>query len=117
MARLNDAPGDAIDPAPGIYARIHAQVARIPAGRVATYGAIVVAARASGARQVGYALHGLGPHSKVPWHRVLNASGLISLPGTAGALQRQRLEREGVRFSARGSVNLAQYGWVAPQSE
>ena len=92
-------------------------MARIPAGRVATYGAIAAAAHASGARQVGYALHGLGPHSKVPWHRVLNARGLISVPGAAGALQRRRLESEGVRFSGRGAVDLARFGWVAPQSE
>jgi methylated-DNA-protein-cysteine methyltransferase related protein len=86
----------------------------IPKGRVCTYGEIARAADASGARQVGYALHRLNGADDVPWHRVLNARGVISLPGIHGRTQRERLEREGVRFSARGVIDLATFGWVVP---
>lgn len=97
------------------YARIHAVVRRIPRGRVSTYGAVARAAGAGGARQVGYAMHALAASSTVPWHRVVNAQGRVSLPGAAGTLQRQRLLTEGVCNDARGRIDLARYGWVAPQ--
>jgi methylated-DNA-protein-cysteine methyltransferase-like protein len=65
------------------------------------------------ARQVGYALHDLPAHTTVPWHRVVNARGGISLRRVFGAEieQRIRLEREGVRFDAAGRVSLADFGW------
>lgn len=92
------------------YARIYAVVRRIPAGRVTTYGAVARKVPC-GARQVGYALHALRGGTPLPWHRVLNARGAISLRGSDAITQRLRLEREGVRFSARGAVDLARYGW------
>ena len=95
------------------YDRIWRQVRRIPQGRVATYGQIADLARIPrGARQVGYALHALTQHSGVPWHRVLNARGTISLrSGGAPETQRIRLEREGVRFDAGGRTDLARFRW------
>ncbi len=101
--------------AAGAYERIQAVVRRIPRARVSTYGAIARAAAASGARQVGYAMHALGPSSTVPWHRVVNAQGRVSLPGSAGALQWARLLAEGIVGDARGRIDLARHGWVAPQ--
>ena len=92
------------------YARIYALVRRIPAGRVTTYGAIGLEA-GCGPRQVGYALYALRDGTPLPWHRVLNAGGRISLRGAGAITQRLRLEREGVRFSQRGAVDLARYGW------
>ena len=98
----------------GAYARIHALVRRIPRGRVATYGQLAALAGLGGhARQVGYALHALGPGSNVPWQRVVNARGEVSprrMPG-CDALQRVLLEREGVVFNARGRIDLARQGW------
>lgn len=89
-------------------------VRRVPRGRVATYGQIAELAGLDGhARQVGYALHHLPPHSDVPWHRVLNARGEVS-PRTAGdshELQRMLLEAEGVEFDLRGRLKLAAYRW------
>lgn len=99
-------------PAP-VYQRILAAVSRIPAGRVCTYGEIARVAAASGARQVGYALHSLDAGADVPWHRVINARGLISLPGNSGVKQRQLLRRERVVVSDAGHVDLRTYGWVA----
>ncbi len=67
------------------YARIYAVVRRIPRGRVATYGQIAELAGLPGhARQVGYALHALPDGTAVPWHRVLNARGALSLRRSPG---------------------------------
>ena len=100
---------------PGAYDRIYAVVRRIPRGRVATYGQVAQLAGLPGrARQVGYALHSLESDSDVPWHRVINAQGRVSprsLPGWEN-VQRQFLEREGVRFDERGCVTLRRYRWA-----
>jgi len=72
-------------------------VARIPKGKVATYGAVARAAGYEGAaRQVAWALR--GADGKLPWHRVLGAGGRIRLPGESGMEQRIRLEAEGIQF-------------------
>ena len=96
------------------YGRIYAVVRRIPRGRVATDGEIAErAGLPRQARQVGYALAALRANDRVPWQRVINARGEISLraePG-ADALQRVLLEREGVRFDTRGRIDLARFGW------
>jgi len=98
----------------GAYARIYAVVRRIPRGQVATYGQIAELAGLPGhARQVGYALHALPSGTAAPWHRVLNASGAVSLRAVPGAelTQRQLLEREGVAFDLRGRVRLSAVRW------
>ena len=96
------------------HQRIHAVVRKIPRGRVATYGQIAALAGIPGhARQVGYALHALPTDSTVPWHRVINARGEVSrrkVPGSELS-QRMLLEREGIRFDARGRVDLGKVGW------
>lgn len=99
------------------YERIWAVVRRVPRGRVATYGQVArLAGLVNGARQAGYALHALRPHTAVPWHRVVNAAGGISLSDVAGAVtQRLLLEREGVRFDAAGRVDLARFQWKVRQ--
>ena len=99
---------------PGRWERVWAVVRRIPRGRVATYGQVAALAGLSGqARQVGYALHALPGEGFAPWHRVVNARGAISLPpgGGSDVTQRIRLEREGVRFDARGRIDLDRFGW------
>ncbi len=98
----------------GAYGRIYAVVRRIPRGRVATYGQVAELAGLAGhARQVGYALHALRAGSAVPWHRVLNAAGAVSLRSAPGGelTQRQLLEQEGVGFDLRGRVRLAAVRW------
>jgi methylated-DNA-protein-cysteine methyltransferase-like protein len=98
------------------YTRIWKVVRRIPKGRVATYGQVAeLAGLPRQARLVGYALHALPEAKQVPWQRVVNAQGRISARGLSEyeALQRQRLEREGVRFDARGRIDLARFGWKA----
>lgn len=101
--------------APGAYARIYAAVARVPRGRVATYGQIASVAGLPGhARMVGYALSALGEESRVPWHRVVNAAGRISLRSDGrpmDEIQRFLLEREGVCFGDTGAIRLARFRW------
>ena len=95
--------------------RIWRVVAAIPRGRVATYGQVAELAGLPGhARQVGYALHALRDGSALPWHRVVNAAGAISLRAVPGfeLEQRIRLEAEGVSFNARGRVPLARFRWA-----
>jgi methylated-DNA-protein-cysteine methyltransferase-like protein len=95
------------------YQRIYAIVRRIPRGRVATYGQVArLAGLAGHARQVGYALHALSSATALPWQRVVNAAGAISLPASSGAVsQRILLEKEGVEFDARGRISLKRFGW------
>jgi len=99
----------------GSYARIYAVVARIPRGRVATYGQVAQLAGLAGqARLVGYALSALDDRSRLPWHRVVNARGQISVRrdgSPASIVQRLRLERERVRFDARSCIRLDLFRW------
>lgn len=96
-------------------------VRRIPPGKVATYGQIAglisppigVEAKdylAFGARWVGGAMASCP--DDVPWQRVINSQGKISLPAGAGyEHQRLLLEQEGIVFDERGRINLAEYRW------
>lgn len=95
-------------------ARIHAAVRRVPRGRVSTYGDIAAIAGYPGhARQVGYALHAQGGGTTLPWHRIINSSGRISLPPDEGGTeQRLRLLAEGVLVQPGGRVKLAEYRWI-----
>lgn len=94
------------------YAAIYRVVREIPRGRVATYGQIALLCGLTGrARQVGYALHALPPGSPVPWQRVLNARGELSLADAAGERQRLILTGEGVEFDERGRVDLRRFQW------
>ena len=98
----------------GSYARIYAVVRRIPRGRVATYGQVAELAGLPGhARRVGYALHALPDATALPWHRVINAAGGVSVRAWPGAelTQRRLLEEEGVEFDLRGRVRLAKVRW------
>ena len=72
-----------------LYDRIYEVVCRIPRGRVAAYGQVAAEAGLPGhARLVGYALHNLPDDTDVPWHRVVNARGGISLDIELGAGRR-----------------------------
>ncbi len=99
--------------APARYEDVWEIVREIPRGRVSTYGRIArLAGLVRRARFVGYALHNLPPGIPVPWHRVINARGMISFPEGSRGHKRQRelLEREGIRF-VDGKVNLKKKGW------
>lgn len=97
---------------PSFSERVYRVVRRVPAGRVIAYGevaALLGAPRA--ARGVGSALAAMPEGSSVPWWRVVNARGEISLAHHRGRLQRSLLEAEGVRFARGGRVEWDRYGW------
>jgi methylated-DNA-protein-cysteine methyltransferase-like protein len=99
--------------------RVYTLCRKIPEGRVSTYGWIAAAIELPlgmeplaferiRARWVGYAMAGCP--ADIPWHRVINHKGGLSLrPGHEH--QRALLEDEGVTFRASGTVDLEQYGW------
>jgi methylated-DNA-protein-cysteine methyltransferase-like protein len=97
------------------YERIYEVIRRIPAGRVATYGQVAELAGLAGhARQVGYALFALRDGTNVPWHRVVNARGRLSLGKVipeGDVEQRIRLEIEGVEFGPEGRIALKRFQW------
>ncbi|HKN69177.1 MAG TPA: MGMT family protein [Gemmatimonadaceae bacterium] len=98
---------------------IFSVVRRIPRGRVATYGQIAaLAGLPRQPRLVGYALHALPTSTAVPWHRVINSRGMVSVrsDGTASLSQRLLLEREGVHFDGRGRVSLERHQWRPARS-
>lgn len=86
----------------------------IPAGHVMTYGQVASAAgNPRGARQVVRILHSMSAKHRLPWHRIINAKGEISL--TTGD-QRELLEAEGIRFE-NGKVDLTVYRWFPLDAE
>ncbi|MBI2154660.1 MAG: MGMT family protein [Candidatus Rokubacteria bacterium] len=90
-------------------------VRRIPRGTVATYGQLAaLLGDPRAARAVGSAMQRC-PHD-IPWQRVVNARGGISLRGNVSGMitQRVRLEQEGVQFQ-RGKVDLARCRWTGPR--
>ena len=95
--------------------RVWQTVSRIPRGQLATYGQIAELIGAYGcARQVGWALRRLSLPSSVPWHRVVNARGRISMSlSREGSdwIQRELLIAEGVPVDAQGRLPLRQHLW------
>jgi methylated-DNA-protein-cysteine methyltransferase-like protein len=99
----------------GRFQAIYAVVARIPRGRVATYGQVArLAGMPGGARLVGFAMAALADGTRVPWHRVVNAAGRCSIrrDGVGHFVQRARLERERIRFATRDRIPLERFRWT-----
>ncbi|MFC3831433.1 MULTISPECIES: MGMT family protein [Deinococcus] len=94
-------------------ARVLALVARIPPGRVMTYGQLALLAGAPGAaRQAGQVLNGLMGHTELPWQRVINAQGRISTYKVGvGEVQEGLLRAEGVAFDDTGRCDLDTLQW------
>lgn len=94
--------------------RALAIILAIPRGRVATYGQVAgVAGSPNGARQVARVLHSLSRAYRLPWQRVINSRGSISLPRGAGfEHQKALLESEGVKVGRNGRIDLNRYLWV-----
>ena len=93
---------------------VHRLVGEIPRGRVATYGQIAaLLGYPRAARAVGYAMRHCP--SGVPWHRVVNAQGGISLRANVSGMITQQvlLEQVGVLLR-RGRLRLDRYRWTGP---
>lgn len=88
-------------------------IKKIPKGKVATYGQVAAMAgspRAS--RQVVRILHSSSKKHNLPWHRVINSQGKISLKkGLGYEIQQALLEKERVKFQLDGSIDLKKYLW------
>ena len=100
------------EPSP-LYQDIVRLVQQIPAGRVATYGQLArLAGKPRAARTVSYILHSSSRKLALPWQRVINSRGTLSLPRGGGyERQKQLLKREGVRFDAGDRIDLNEFGW------
>lgn len=97
--------------------RVWQIVASIPEGCVTTYGEVArLAGSPRAARQVGGVLRRLPEGSTLPWHRVVNRHGAISLTGPDLQRQRQALLSEGVQVSGTGQIDMQKYRWVLTPS-
>jgi methylated-DNA-protein-cysteine methyltransferase related protein len=108
-----------------LHERIYEVVRLVPPGRVATYGQIAKMVGRCGPRQVGTALARVPAGAEVPWHRIVNAAGKISIRKEGGPSpeQQQRLQAEGVLFGRTERIDLKRYAlsvdemlWADPTS-
>ena len=91
------------------FEQVYALVARIPEGRVATYGQLAaMLGQPRGARTVGFAMRRC-PEA-LPWQRVVRADGRIA--GGQADLRRAVLAREGVPFLPDGRVDVSACRWI-----
>lgn len=93
---------------------IYLALMNIPPGKVVTYGQLARLAGLPGAaRLAGRVLCGLPENTELPWHRVINAQGKISLPEDSPGYdeQKRRLEAEGIEFKNH-RINLRIYGYI-----
>ena len=108
------------------YNKVWEIVRKIPAGKVATYGQIASLVEMSekidqktntafGARWVGGAMKSCP--EDVPWQRVINAQGKISLKGKSGEEQKLRLQQEGVKFDSKDRIDMSIYKWRTAQDQ
>ena len=96
------------------YKKIYDMVGQIPEGQVATYGQIAkLIGFPKHARHIGFALSRLENNSHIPWHRIVNAKGKISLSGIDGCddYQRMLLEEEGIVFNDKNLISLTDFQW------
>jgi methylated-DNA-protein-cysteine methyltransferase-like protein len=101
---------------PHFFQQVYLLVRQIPRGRVASYGQIAaLLGHPRAARTVGWALNALvdAEAPAVPWHRVINHAGRITIAraGLNPVVQRRLLEDEGVEFDRAGYVDMRRYGW------
>ncbi|PAB59992.1 MGMT family protein [Anaeromicrobium sediminis] len=88
-------------------------IKNIPRGKVMTYGQIAaIGGNPRSARQVSRILHSMSRKHDLPWHRVINSQGKISLKDEGYMLQRTLLEEEGIIFESNGSINLKSYQYM-----
>jgi len=77
----------------------------LPAGKLTTYGRLAKSAGyPNHSRQVGRILSRLPKNTKLPWFRVVNSAGKISLKGDAFIVQKELLEKEGMTVNTQGKI-------------
>jgi len=95
------------------HERVVRLIRSIPEGKVATYGQIAdYAGNPRAAREVSYILHSSSDKENLPWQRVINSKGQISMkPGRGYEMQKRLLEDEGVIFEEGDHVDLERFLW------
>jgi methylated-DNA-protein-cysteine methyltransferase-like protein len=98
------------------FSQVYAIVRLIPHGKVASYGQIAaLLGHPRAARTVGWALASLSEQAEegVPWQRVINSQGRISIRNLRHAMEEQRLllQEEGVEFNEAGYLDWDRFGW------
>ena len=96
-----------------VESRVFTVLAAVPSGTVVTFGQLAkLAGLPNWARQVGHILGNLPRDTQLPWHRVINAAGKISLGEESQGFKKQkaRLQREGIVFN-NNRVSLKEYNW------
>ena len=98
---------------PNFFARVYEVVRLVPYGKVATYGQIAyMTGLHPSVRRVVWILHSCSDKESLPWHRVVNRKGEISLkPGKGYEKQKELLEKEGIVFSDNNRIDLDKYLW------
>lgn len=93
--------------------RVKDFIKKIPQGKVATYGQIAAyAGNPRATRQVVWILHSSSRKDNLPWHRVINSKGRISLkPNYGYEMQRELLEKEGITFDENDTIDFDRYLW------
>jgi methylated-DNA-protein-cysteine methyltransferase-like protein len=93
--------------------RVKRVIKAIPRGKVATYAQVAaLAGNHLAARQVVRVLHTSSDKDRLPWHRVINSRGGISLRrGRGFEEQRNLLLKEGVMVSRSGRISLDEFRW------
>lgn len=97
------------------FRMVYEVVARIPEGKVATYGQIaLMVGQPRSARIVGWAMRGASEKLNLPCHRVVNRFGELAPDYAFGAqeVQRQILISEGITFKENGRIDLKKHLWV-----
>ncbi len=96
--------------------RVKGFIKAIPRGKVATYAQIAaLAGNYRAARQVARVLHASSRKDRLPWQRVINSRGGISLKRGRGFEEQKRLlAREGVSVERTGRVDLTSFQWDPP---
>ena len=98
----------------GFFKRVYELVARIPRGKVMTYGQIAaLLGDHKNARTIGWALHSNSSGDKIPCHRVVNSRGELSGGYAFGGpeVQKALLQQEGVAFDKQDRINLSRFLW------
>lgn len=101
------------------YQSVVETIKNIPRGKIATYGQIAdYAGNPRAARQVAYILHSSSRKENLPWHRVVNGKGYISLkPGHGYEFQKKLLRKEGIIFDESDRIDLNRFLWFPSPHE
>ncbi|HET9440421.1 MAG TPA: methylated-DNA--[protein]-cysteine S-methyltransferase [Longimicrobiales bacterium] len=94
--------------------QVYGVVRKCPRGKIVSYGGVAaMLGQPRSARAVGRALNALPDDTDIPWWRVVNSRGEVSIRGVeqGESLQRSLLEREGVKFDGAGRISWKRFGW------